>query len=458
MQSLPKKRRSVQATSANPNTTGPDTPNSTRRAFAKAAAGSAAALFTTALFPGNLRGANDRITGGFVGVGMMGTENLRVALEHGVEVKAVCDVYQPHRERAAAEVVRAGQKAKEIADFREVLADKSIDFVCVATPDHWHPYMTIEACKAGKDVYVEKPVCVALNEGRLMVEAARKYKRVVQAGTWQRSGEHFQKACEMVRAGELGKVSFARAWIYTNEPRAGIGKPRDAAPPAGLDWELWLGPAPQHAFNPNRFGVNSNDASRFRWFWDYAGGQLSDSGVHMIDILQMAFDEAMPKAVTAQGGNFWFEDNRETPDTLQVSYQYPGFVGSWEHRCNNTGDGNRFSMAVTFHGSRGTLHVDRAHYELTPERGSDLAPAEMRRVTDPHPLHWINFLDCVKSRQRPNSDIETCFRSSAACLLANAAYRTQTHLDWDETTQAVPQPEARQYLHRDYRAPWKLEL
>jgi predicted dehydrogenase len=429
-------------------------PKPSRRAFVK----TAAALFTTSLFTGNVRGANDRITGGFIGVGMMGSENLSVALEHGVEVKAVCDVYQPHLERAGAAVVKAGQKAKEVRDFRELLADNSIDFVCIATPDHWHPYMSIEACKAGKDVYVEKPVCTAINGGLKMVEAARKYDRVVQAGTWQRSGQHFQRACEMVRSGELGKVAFARTWIYTNEPRAGIGNPPDSAPPAGLDWELWLGPSPERAFNPNRFGVTAGGASRFRWFWDYAGGQLTDSGVHMIDILQMAFDEAMPQAVTALGGNFWFEDNRETPDTLQVSYQYPGFVASWEHRCNNTGDGSAFSMGVTFHGTRGTLHVDRAHYKVTPEKGSDLAPSEMRRVSDPHPLHWTDFLDCIKTRRRPNSDIETCFRSSAACLLANASYRSGVRLDWDDRTQTVRQEDAEKYLYRDDRSPWKLEV
>src|SRR4029077_6444212 len=173
-----------------------------------------AALLTSSIFTGNIRGANDSVTAGFIGIGVMGSENLEVALKHGVEVKVVCDVYQPHLERAGAIVARTGQKAKEVKDFREVLADKSIDLVCIPPPDHWHPYMTVEACKAGKDVYVEKPVCVAIDEGVKMVEAARKYNRVVQAGTWQRSGEHFQKACEIVRSGQIGKVAFARTWIY----------------------------------------------------------------------------------------------------------------------------------------------------------------------------------------------------------------------------------------------------
>ncbi|MCB1020348.1 MAG: Gfo/Idh/MocA family oxidoreductase [Acidobacteria bacterium] len=427
---------------------------SNRRAFLQ----SAAAAFTTSLFTGNVRGANDRVAGAFIGVGMMGSENLSVALRQGVEVRAVCDVYQPHLERAGAAVVKAGGKAKEVRDFREVIADDSIDFVCVSTPDHWHAYITVEACKAGRDVYVEKPVCAALNEGAAMVKAARKYDRVVQAGTWQRSGQHFQKACEIVRSGELGRIAFARAWIHTHEPRAGVGSPADSAPPAGLDWDLWLGPAPERAYNRNRFGPLTDGPSSFRWYWDYAGGPLSDSGVHMIDILQMAVDEVMPESVVASGGNYWFEDDRETPDTLQVGYEYPDFLGSWEHRSNSAGEDKSFSMGLTFHGDRGTLYVDRARYEVTPEKGSDLVPSEMRRVEDPHPLHWANFLDCVRTRKRPNSDVETCVRSSISCLLANASYRSKMRLEWDDATQTVPQQAARSYLYREYRAPWKLEV
>lgn len=426
-----------------------------RRDFLKAAGATA---FTTSIFTGNVKGANDRVTGGFIGIGVMGSENLAVALKHGVEVKAVCDVYQPHLERAGAIVARTGQKAKEVRDFREVLADESIDFVCISTPDHWHPYMTVEACKSGKDVYVEKPVCVAIDEGLKMVEAARKYSRVVQAGTWQRSGQHFQKACEIVRNGLLGKVTFARTWIYSNEPQTGIGNPPEGAPLPGLDWEMWLGPSPERTFNPNRFGVYPNAYSYFRWFWDYAGGQLTDSGVHMIDILQMAFDEAMPKSVTALGGKLWFNDDRETPDTLQVTYEYPGFTGSWEHRCNNT-DGTRARlMGLTFYGTRGTLYVDREQYKVTPEPGSDLPESQMKRVTDPHPLHWTNFLDCLKTRERPNSDIEKCFRSSATCLLGNIAYRSHRLIDWDDRNKTVLQKDAEKYLHREYRSPWKLEV
>src|SRR2546427_2087996 len=191
----------------------------------------AGAALTTSLFTGAVKGANDRISVAVIGMGRMGMSNLGVAMKQpDVEIAAVCDVYQRHLEKAVAATARGangrpdGRKAaRAVTDFREILADKSIDVVCIATPDHWHPYMTVEACKAGKDVYVEKPICVAVDEGLKMVEAARKYNRVVQAGTWQRSGAHFQTACEIVRSGQIGKVAFARTWIYSNEPQEGIG-------------------------------------------------------------------------------------------------------------------------------------------------------------------------------------------------------------------------------------------
>ena len=403
--------------------------------------------------------ANDRIAIAFVGVGVMGSENLKAAMDQpGVAVTAVCDVYQPNLEKAAALARRKGHQPKEVRDFREILRDPAIDAVCISTPDHWHPYITVEACKAGKDVYVEKPACVALDEGAVMVAAARKHQRIVQAGTWQRSGAHFQKACAIVANGSLGKIAFVRTWIYSNQPAAGIGNPPDQAPPAGLDWDLWLGPAPERPFNPNRFGVYPNAYSYFRFFWDYAGGQLTDSGIHMLDIVQMAFGEAMPHGIAALGGKYWFQDDSETPDTLQATFEYPQFLGSWEHRSNNTElMGNRL-MGITFHGSRGTLYVDRAVMRVTPEKGSDLEPMEMKRVTDPHPLHWANFLDCIRTRKRPNSDIETCVRSSATCILANLSLRAKSRVDWNDKRQTVEQDDLRPLLHREYRSPWKLEV
>ena len=425
-----------------------------RREFMTAAAG---AGLMTALSANRVLGANHRLTGAFIGVGTMGTENLSVAMEHGVRVGAVCDVYQPHLERAAALARREGNTPKEVRDFRDILADRSIDFVCISTPDHWHPYMMVEACKAGKDVYVEKPACVVVDEGQKMVAAARKYNRVVQAGTWQRSGDHFQQACEIVRTGGLGKVAMSKTWMNQNLLPAGIGNPPEGTPPAGLDWDLWLGPAPARRFQPNRFGVYPNAYSYFRFFWDYAGGILTDSGIHMIDIVHMAMGDSMPDGVAAFGGKLWLQDDSETPDTMMAAYEYPGFLCSWEHRTNNMENANRV-MAATFYGEKGTLYVDRALFRLTPETNSDVQPLEVKRAVDGHPAHWTNFLDCVRTRKRPNSDIETCVKSTTACLLGNVSMRTKSRLDWDDTSKRVAQPEAAPFLKRDYRAPWKLEV
>jgi predicted dehydrogenase len=425
-----------------------------RRAFLR----SATAVTAASAFAAPAVSANDKISIAFVGVGVMGSENLGAAMKQsGVAVSAVCDVYQPNLERASAIARRAGHQPKEVRDFRQILADPSIDAVCISTPDHWHPYICVEACKAGKDVYVEKPACVAIGEGAVMVQAARKYNRVVQAGTWQRSGAHFQKAAEMVRNGELGKISIAHTWIYSNQPQQGIGNPPEQNPPAGLDWDLWLGPAPARRFNPNRFGVYPDAYSYFRFFWDYAGGQLTDSGIHMLDIVQMAFGDPMPHGVVALGGKYWLQDDSETPDTMQATFEYPGFLGTWEHRSNNTEQTAARLMGITFHGSRGTLYVDRAVIRLTPEKGSDLQPFEMKRVTDPHPLHWTNFVDCIRTRKRPNSDIETCVRSSITSILGNLSLRTATRLDWDNNRQTIEQEALRPMLQREYRSPWKLE-
>jgi predicted dehydrogenase len=433
-----------------------------RRDFLK----TAGAALTTQVFTGAVKGANDRVSAAFIGMGRMGMANLGVAMKQpNVEVAAVCDVYQPHLEKAVAATARgpegepaARKAARAVTDFREILHDKSIDVVCIATPDHWHAYMTVEACKNGKDVYVEKPICVAVNEGRKMVEAARKYNRVVQAGTMQRSGAHFQQACEIVRSGQLGKVTFVRTWNYSNMKEEGIGAPPDGAPVAGLDWEMWLGPAPEHAFNANRFGVDPNAFSHFRWFWDYAGGMMTDWGIHLLDIVQMAFDEAAPGAITALGGKYYIKDNRDTPDTLQVTYEYPGFIATYENRLFNANSMFNQGYGIVFHGTKGALFVDRAKYVIYPEKDSSLQAVEVKSSNNSNMAHWANFLDCVKTRQKPISDIEIGHRSTTTALLGNVALRSKLRIDWDAKAETTAQKDARKYLHREYRKPWKLEV
>src|SRR3954447_21468323 len=433
-------------------------PDTGRRSFLKAAGGVALA---GTFFTGRLRGANDRVNIGFIGVGRMGTGNIGYSAKvPGFQITDVCDVYQPTLERAEAQVKRLGfEGVKTHRDFREILADKSIDAVCISTPDHWHAYMTIEACKAGKDVYVEKPSFVYVEEGVKMVEAARKYKRVVQAGTMQRSGKFFQKARDIVKSGDLGEITFCRIFQAGLSPGEGYGNPPDGDPPKGLDWDLWLGPAPKRPFNANRWGVGENRWSTFRYFWDYAGGAMTDWGVHLLDIVQFAFDEVMPTSIAAQGGKFYVKDNLETPDTMMVTYRYPAFVGSYESRTTNNFKMYNDTYGTSFHGTKATLMVNRNGYWIFPNDAKQpMVEEKSRDMADMNVPHWNNWMDCIRSRQKPISEIETCVRTTATCVLANLALRHGTSLDWDDKAFTVKQSAVKPALKAKYRAPWKLEV
>jgi predicted dehydrogenase len=435
---------------------GQDSPG--RREFLKTAGGAA---LTTSLFAGNLRGANDKPNIAFIGCGRMGTGNIDYAAKTGgVEITGVCDVYQPALERAQAQARRLGfTSVKTYKDFREILADKSIDAVSIATPDHWHAYITVEACKAGKDVWCEKPACVYVEEGVKMVEAARKYKRVVQAGTMQRSGGFFQKAREIVKSGDLGDITFCNTFQAGTTDKEGFGNPPDSDPPAGLDWDLWLGPAPKRPFNANRWGVAPNRWSTFRYFWDYAGGAMTDWGVHLLDIVQFAFDEAMPVSISAQGGKFYVTDNVETPDTMLATYHYPGFLGAYESRTANPFPFYNNTYGTAFHGTQATLMVNRGGYWIWPvAKGKEPVEETSRGLSDMNVPHWNNFLECLRTRQGPTSDIETCVRTTATCLLANLALRHGVTLDWDDKAFTVKQHDIKPFLKAKYRSPWKLEV
>ena len=431
-----------------------------RREFLKSA-GVGAAL-TTSLVTGRLRGANDRIRVGFIGLGRMGRSSLGTCLKMPeCQVVALCDVYKPNLELA----VKMAPDAKVYKDFRDLLAAKDIDAVNISTPDHWHAYMAVEACKAGKDVYVEKPISVAVEEGRMMVQAARKYNRVVQVGTQQRSGVHFEGARDIVRTGRLGKISFVRTWNYGNQYPDGIGNPPDSDPPAELDWDMWLGPAPERPFNPNRFGVHPKEFSRFRWFWDYAGGMVTDWAIHLIDIVLWAMDEIGPHAVTASGGKFHIQDNRDTPDTMQVTWEFPNWLCVYENRILNAQSMFKQGYGILFHGTDGTLFVDRSRYELIPERrreGAETAdrtqPEEGKSSNNHNLAHWQNFVQCIRNRERPVSDIEDGHHSTAMALLGNVAYRSRQRVDWDPKAETTSNKEARPYLRREYRKPWKLTI
>jgi predicted dehydrogenase len=281
----------------------------------------------------------------------------------------------------------------------------------------------------------------------------------------QRSAKHFQKAVEIVRSGDLGQITFVRTWNYGHDPTdETYGNPPDTDPPSTLDWDMWLGPAPDHAYNANRFGVDPKDHyySTFRWFWDYAGGMMTDWGVHWLDIVQMAFQEEMPTEINAQGGKFFFKDNTETPDTLQVTYTYPsGFIAAYERRAANGQSMFDHGGGILFCGTKGTMFLDRGGYKVVPEKlgGAELMVGTEGRAGDSGNFnHWANFLECVKTRQKPIGDIEVCNRSTVTCLLGNVAYRSRLRLDFDQASWTTKQAEAQPLLHREYRKPWKLEV
>ena len=429
--------------------------------------GSAGAAFATAMFTGDIKGANDRINLGFIGLGMQGTSNLNNALlASQAQVVAVCDCYQPALEKAAATVrAKYGSDAKSVKDFREVLADRSIDAVCISSPDHWHAYMTVEACKAGKDVYVEKPACTRLEEGPKMVAAARKYKRVVQGGNMQRTMPTFLKAKEYIDKGVLGEITWCKTWAAGLANKAGKGNPPDGQAPAGLDWDMWLGPAPKVPFNQNRWGVDGRNYPTFRYFWDYAGGEMTDWGVHYIDPIHQFMGEPLVQSVTALGGRFWVQDNLQTADTMSAAFQYPKFTMNYELRqsCPVPLLGQAGASAVM--GTEAYVVVTRSGCWLAPSsRASKVEAVEYQAPrrppgTPPEPSdHWKNFLECVKSRATPVAEIEWLVRASASCLLANVSMRAKTRVDLDEKTFTVRQAEAMPFTRLDYRAPWKLEV
>ena len=435
-------------------------------ALAVAAAGLSSGSLPAMGAPSKVLGANDKLLVGVIGTGRMGRANMSAfASNEGVEIVAVCDCYGPNLDRALKRLEEEEKpKPKAFRDFRKLLEMKEIDIVIVATPDHWHPLMSVMACRAGKDVYVEKPVSVVYSEGRKMVEVARETGRIVGVGTQQRSGDHFQRALEIVQSGRLGRITRVRTWNYTNEYPEGIGNPPDSDPPPELDWDMWLGPAPMRPFNINRFGVVDDGRwSSFRWFWDYAGGWMTDWGTHLIDIVQWVMKVNGPKFVAASGGKYALLDNRETPDTLVASFEYPGFVCTYESRVAAGPTDSGSSHGIEFHGTEGSLLLTRGGYELRPEmvkRGAERWARTMpvsSGGSDQHATHVKAYLDCVRSRKRFISDIEDGHYASGTPHLANIALRLGRGLHWDcRAERFVNDPEADRMLSRSYRAPWKL--
>lgn len=396
---------------------------------------------------------------------------------NGVQVAAVCDVYD---QRAQAAQAWAGPRCKTFNDFRRVLELPEIDAVLIATPDHWHAVPTVLACQAGKDVYVEKPLAHNIAEGQAMVKAARDHNRVVQVGLQQRSAPHYAEAARIIQSGGLGPVAFVRIWNSVNMYPTGIGRAPDSEPPSGVDWDFYLGPAPSVPFDKNRF------VSTYRWFWDYGGGLITDFGTHRFDSLHQIMGVTAPVTVSASGGRYGLTDGAETPDFVQVTFEYPGFVLSYEasmlnaHGAAGRTPGKKYYQArgaddhphgEAYYGTNGTLIIDRLGFEIFPEMKSASGPGAAARedstglrmerreraAEDATALHVKNFIECVRSRQKPVADIQTGHHSTNVAHLGNIAFRTNRKIRWDGAREEIMgDSEASKLLRRESRKPWDL--
>ncbi len=398
-------------------------------------------------------GANDRIRVGLIGSGGMGRGDLETFfLNAEVDCPVVCDIDDAMIAKGV-EVVekKRGKRPDTVKDFRRILDRKDVDAVLVATPDHWHALPTVLACQAGKDVYVEKPLATSIDEGRAMLEAAKRHNRIVQMGTQWRSGKHWAEAVEMVRSGKLGKVGLVRGWAY-HDWLGSIGNPPDGLPPVGADYDMWLGPAPKRPFNPSRYHFN------FRWFWDYAGGLMTDWGVHLINVMLWAMGPEHPKSVSSVGGKFVLTDNSETPDTQVAMYEFPTYTMIWEHKVGVGVGLNGHPWGISWTGSEGTLIARDDGWEIIPEpTKKSLAAKKSPGQGDSRPAHVRNFLDCLKSRAQPVENLEIGHHVSSVAHLGNIALRSGHKIVWDPVKeQIVGDAEADRLVGVEYRTPWTL--
>jgi predicted dehydrogenase len=419
-------------------------------------------------------GANEKIRMGFIGVGNRGTKLLhRFMANDDVEVVALCDIYEPYLNRDFSQVSpqilkqigenrvpRMGEQLKvdRYKDFRKLLERKDIDAVCIATPDHWHAIQTIQALEAGKDIYVEKPLTIALREGRKMVEAAAKTDRIVQVGLNRRGSQIYQQLAKEVQNGRIGKVSIAHAYRISNMYPDGIGRRQSQDPPSGFDWDMWLGP---RAYRP--FQINIAPYS-FRWWKDYST-QMGNWGVHYMDAIRWMLGETAPVAINAQGGQYVLNDDRTIPDTMQVTFEFASgvIVNFGVYEAN--GGSMIASGEIELRGSKGNLIAKQDEYRFFPtgagqfqERGELIEASEFSLEDEDSSANMIrNFLDCVKSRGKVWCSLEEGHRSTSFAHLANIALEVGQRIQWDPVNEKITNiTSANDLLEYEYRKPWSL--
>ena len=446
-----------------------------RRAFLGTAALTAASY-------NRVLGANDRIGVGFIGFGLIGKQHVADFKKFtDVDLVGLCDVYQPRVQEGLAYL--GNPNAKGYSDFRKMFENKDVQGVIVATPDHWHCLHTIMACAAGKDVYVEKPMTLFIDEGKWMVQAARKYNRIVVVGTQRRHGKGVAAAKKVIESGVLGKIHSIRIASYRNI-YPGFGKTPVENPPAEIDYDMWLGPAPKKPYQQHRALYH------FRWFWDYSGGQMTNLGAHTIDQVLWLMNVKGPSLAMSTGGRFALEDDGETPDTQDAIWQFPGgFTVNYAIREANAMRGDTATRGQVYLGTKGNL-VLAGGYEVTSEMKIDPVndiprfsghPIGGPVYTNTKPAPWIeaskggvesdarygtggedtmamnerNWLECMRSRKRPLCEVEDGHRVATACNLANVSLRLGRAVRWDpEKEQVIGDKEAAAACVRPYRAPW----
>ncbi len=409
-----------------------------------------------------IAGANDAVRVGLIGCGGRGlyvTGFMRKVT--GVSLAGACDVDRRLAEKAGAQ---AGGNCFVTQDFRRLLERPKIDAVVVATPDHWHAFAKIRALEAGRPVYVEKPLAHNVREGRAMVEAAKRTGKLAMPGTQHRSAAHYAEVRQRIADGEIGEVRLVRVWNFSNMLPDGIGRAPDSAPPPELDWDMYLGPAPVRPYNPKRH------VSTYRWFTDYAGGTITDYGVHRFDTVHQIMGEAAPQRISAAGGRYALRDMGEMPDTMAVTYEYPGFTMLYEmSNINGFGTGGRaegmkyYNMrgkddrphGEAYYGTKGTILADRIGYEVYAER--DTKPVVRVQASDATWKHAEHFVACVRGLAKPVTDLEKAHRATNVAHLGNIAFRTGQKIQWDEPAETIRgMRDAEALLGRRWRSPWTL--
>jgi predicted dehydrogenase len=435
-----------------------------RRTFLKGSGLTAGAAATGAFTTWSRRvmGANEKVRLGFIGCGGITKAHFEALAEVPTsEVIAACDVDEGRvGQMVKLATERHGRPPQSHTDFRKLLENKDVDAVVVASPDHWHGLHTVYSCQAGKDVYVEKPISHNVVEGRAMVKAATRYERVVQVGTQQRSNKHYHDVIDYVRSGKLGPIAEVQTWNHYN--RDGEPLPPDGEPPAGVDYDMWLGPAPRRAFNSKRFHGS------WRYFRDYGGGYITDWNTHHQDIVHQAMNVWSPKSVVMDG--YVAIKDRDMADTARVMFEYEAAQGPFLSTYTVRRLSSRaidFTLThsdhgIAFFGKEGTLVVTRSGWDVLPEDKKNKPRSE--KGENKMAPHFANFVDAIKSRAKPTSDIETMHLSTLVNQIANISWFVGRKLYWDAKKESLfadaalkrPDGEANKFLGRQHRAPWKL--